>query len=173
MKTISLSRGMVTQVDDADFDWLNQWKWNAQRSKRTWHAERKDSSSGKERTVLMHRLILNARAGMQVDHRDGDGLNNQRFNLREATQTQNARNQTRKMVGATSKYKGVHWHKNHNRWSACIAIGPDWIASRRGLKQVTLGDFSTEEAAARAYDAAAKEHFGEFAHLNFPERKTE
>jgi hypothetical protein len=111
----------------------------------------------------MHRVILAAPNGVEVDHRSGDGLDNRRANLRLATHAQNHQNRTRKILGCTSRHKGVHMHCG--RWQARIADGPvvDGHAKRR-----SLGHFDSEDAAGRAYDAAALVSFGEFASLNFP-----
>jgi hypothetical protein len=103
----------------------------------------------------MHRLLA---AWPLVDHEDGNGLNNQRANLRPATQSQNLANQ-RKRPGLTSQFKGVRWYGKLTPWRASISIGG---------RRVHLGSFITEEAAARAYDAAALAEWGEYARLNFP-----
>jgi hypothetical protein len=96
----------------------------------------------------------------EVDHIDGDGLNNRLENLRLATTTNNNRNQ-RKRTGRTysSQYKGVSYRQDRDTWLA--AIGVDY-------KRVKLGTYPTEEEAAKAYDVAALQFFGEFARLNFP-----
>jgi hypothetical protein len=104
----------------------------------------------------MHRAILEG--APQVDHIDGDGLNNQRSNLRPATQAQNMAN-SRKYSTNTSGFKGVGWHKAAKKWRADITFD---------YKTRYLGLFPTAEDAARAYDSAAKSLFGVFACLNFP-----
>ena len=106
--------------------------------------------------MTLHRLLLGS--AVLVDHRDGNGLNNQRSNLRPATHAQNLQN-TRKRAGTTSRFKGVCWNKKKQAWVAFI--------KHEGKKKY-LGCFSSEEVAARAYDFAASETFGEFACLNFP-----
>ncbi len=112
----------------------------------------------------MHRAILGVTdPAIEVDHRSGDGLNNRRGNLREATRAQNSRN-----LGlprnSTSGFKGVSFTRSKGQplakpWQASINV--NW-------KGYHLGYFATAAAAARAYDAAARVHFGEFARLNFP-----
>ncbi len=85
MKEIRLTQGKVALIDDADFEWLSQWKWRCSRHFRTWYAMRTVHSLGKTMTVSMHRLITGAKPGEQVDHVDGNGINNQRNNLRFVT----------------------------------------------------------------------------------------
>ena len=111
--------------------------------------------------VRLHRLITNAKKGEVVDHINGNPLDNRRENLRITTQEFNTKNATKKN-SATSKYKGVfrHKRKGYIRWKAQIQVNKH----KRGL-----GYFLDEEAAAKAYDIAAKELFGQFAKLNFPE----
>jgi hypothetical protein len=95
----------------------------------------------------------------EIDHRDTDHSNNRFANLREASHPQNMCN-TRPMDGKSSKYKGVSFAKSRGGWLAHITVN---------RKQVLLGRFDEEEAAARAYDTAALEHFGGFARPNFTE----
>ena len=106
----------------------------------------------------MHREILNLTLGnkLRVDHKNCNGLDNQKQNLRFATKSQNGMNQKIRM--GTSKYKGVSWHKNRNKWAV-------WICNN-GKRQY-LGYFTNEVDAAQAYDRKAKELFGEYARLNF------
>ena len=82
-KTIPLTQGKVAIVDDADFDWLNQWKWYAIHRRSIWYAETRDRSTG--RCIRMHRLITKVQPDLQVDHRNRDGLDNRRCNLRCCT----------------------------------------------------------------------------------------
>lgn len=156
-KEIPLSRGYVTLVDDDDFDWLSQQKWFAVSRKTKVYAKRKNrSSDGSGRiAIAMHRLILDAPAGLQVDHINGDSLDNRRCNLRLANQSQNAAN---KSAMGKSKYKGVCWVARIRKWSAQI---------KKDGQKFWLGTFDTEEAAARAYDSAARAMHGEYARLNF------
>ena len=148
MKEIQLSQGKVALVDDSDFDWLNQFKWYANKfGGKSWYAVRSRDK------VLMHKLILTD--GM-VDHEDRNGLNNQRHNLRYASKKQNAANST--ITGKfSSKYRGVYKLKTCERWEAYIHLDN---------KKKSLGLFKTEIDAALAYNNAAKEYFGEFANPN-------
>lgn len=154
MAQIELTQGQVTVVDDADFAWLSQWKWTAQKTDWGFYAMRHEAG----RVIFMHRLINRTPDGMVTDHRDNDGLNNRRENLRDATQLQNMMNRHGKRNG-TSRHKGV-WADNsrHNRkpWRAAIRLGG---------KLKYLGRFSDEDEAGRAYAAAAAQHFGEFARI--------
>lgn len=155
MKEIKLTRGMVALVDDADFEYLSQFKWQAYPGGATWYAQR-TTLGPIGRCVQMHRDVMVAPKGIPVDHIDGDGLNNQRSNLRFCTQAENMRNR-RKQPGTSSVYKGVTWDRDKHLWVAQIQT--------RG-KTYKLGRFSCEEDAARTYNEAASRLFGEFARLN-------
>lgn len=157
-KQIELTQGMVAVVDDADFEWLNQWKWCVARYGNHAYAEHSIRlPSGKQAAEKMHRLILNAPKGMEVDHIDRDGLNNQRSNLRLATRSQNAINI---LAGkGVSKFRGVTLDKRSGNWRSGIRINQ---------KYIWLGAYKTEIDAARAYDAGALQYHGEYAQLNFP-----
>jgi hypothetical protein len=108
--------------------------------------------------VKMHREIMNAPAGVFVDHRYGDGLDNRKVNLRIATRAQNQYNRRKTSKKTTSKYKGVHLDRNRNKYRAIIGCSG---------KRIFLGYFDNETDAAKAYDEAAKKYHGEFAKLNF------
>lgn len=158
MKQIPLTRGKFAIVDDEDFDWLSQWKWYARKSRNTFYAERHISRENDKRiTIRMHREVCGTPPRMETDHRDGDGLNNCRSNLRVATQSQNNANQ-RKLRSASSKYKGVWRDGVRRKWEARIRVN---------YRKIFLGYFEGEEEAAKAYDKAAQKFFGEFARLNF------
>ncbi len=163
MMQIALTQGKVAVVDDADFDGLAAFNWCATRHRHRWYAVRRTpkGADGKSVIVRMHRQILGAPVGLDVDHRDGDGLNCQRENLRVATRQQNSRNQVHHRAG-TSPLKGAS-RSGTRRWRATIRVG-------QGTKgRLHLGYFDTDVEAARAYDRAARQHFGAFASLNFPQ----
>lgn len=108
----------------------------------------------------LHQLILGPPPdGHLIDHRNGNGLDNRRRNLRFANNSQNMANARKSSVPKSSRFKGVHWHKCAKKWCAAVV--------HHGRRK-HLGLFAVEEDAARAYDKAALEHFGEFARLNFP-----
>ncbi len=157
MKEIPLTQGKVALVDDADYPELSKYKWCAQHTEARWYAIRFDVGRMGRCRIPMHRAILNAPSGLEVDHRNHNGLDNRRANLRLATKAENQRNRNKPATN-TSGYKGVSWHKGHNRWQAQI---------RHDGRARFLGYFDTPEQAARAYDSAAIETFGEFALPNF------
>jgi len=162
MKKIKLygkvGHGKFTIVDDENYEWLNQWRWHCEK---TGYAARSAiDKSGKKTLIRMHRFILDTPKGMESDHKDLNKLNNQRYNLRICTTAQNQQNQKIKK-GGTSKYKGVYWFKEKNNW--CVQI-------KNNGNQVFIGRYDSEIEAAKKYDEKAKELFGEFARLNFPQK---
>jgi hypothetical protein len=155
MKEIALNNNMVAMVDDEDFEYLNQFSWRGFQRNNTWYAERTDRSTPIRKTVYMHREIAGVAGSMKVDHKDRNGLNNTKENLRVCTNSQNCRNRV-KSKSNTTGYKGVG--KHYGKFSACIGLNN---------KNIHLGVFDTKEEAARAYDEAAKKFHGDFARLNF------
>ena len=151
MKTISLTQGQVALVDDDDFEFLiNYGSWHAHRTLNKFYV-----ACQKTNLIYMHRLLLPVK---QVDHKDGNSLNNQRNNLRVATGTQNQANRG-PQVNNTSRFKGVYWNVRDQKWMASIRY--------KGYLS-HLGCFDCKIKAAKAYDNAAICLFGEFARLNFP-----
>lgn len=157
MKEIPLTQGKVAIVDDDMYDYLSQWKWYARKDGKNWYAQRNDGIKPFRKLVLMHREITNAPNGMDVDHWNRNGLDNRRENLRVCTRTENSRNAGLRITNK-SGYKGVCWNKQHRVYDAHIRVDGKFLY---------LGSFSDSREAARAYDAAAKKHYGEFAWLNF------
>lgn len=143
MKKIPLTQGLFALVDDEDFDWLNQWKWYAQKSANTFYAVRNSKRvNGKREQIRMHVEILGKKEGFMADHLNGAGLDNQRYNLRHVTRRQNAQNRHH---DRSSKYPGVSWRKDERKWESRI-----WV----GTKRKRLGLFTNEAEAAQAYQKA-------------------
>lgn len=160
MKQIELSNGGFCLVDDK-FEYLKEKKWYKSCGG---YSGRMVSENGKRFMFLMHRFIMQAKKGTEVDHINGNKLDNRLCNLRFVTRAENNMNRHEKKTGTTSKYKGVCWRHIPKRWKAYIKINK---------KQIHIGYFGTELEAAKAYDKKAVELFGEFACLNFPINHTE
>lgn len=154
-RLIPLTRNQIAIVDFRDFERLSQWNWVARYDKdtRSFYACRTTYQPIKK-TIQMHREILGCKCGEYTDHKNHDTLDNRRENLRKVTAAQNSANAS-KHIATSSGYKGVSLHKD--RWIARI-----WVQGRNKH----LGCFSSRQAAAYAYDQAAKKFFGEFAHVN-------
>lgn len=160
-RKIHLTEGKYALVDPGDFYWLNSFDWFTKKNSKSFYAVRMDNESAKwGKTVTMHRQIMGFPEGLLVDHRNRDGLDNQRSNLRIATRCQNRCNTNINKVGCSSQYRGVHWDKQVKRWRAALQSQGKYIG---------LGYFDSEIAAAKAYDAAARKYHKDFAMLNFPE----
>lgn len=155
---VPLTQGLVALVDEVDADAVLAHRWHAHRDTRNnFYALRSvRRPDGKQATLPLHTFLT---GWPLVDHRNGDGLDNRRSNLRAATNAENQRNRGLP-ANNTSGYKGVTWNKPAGKWQAGIRVDGRLLA---------LGRYTDPEAAARAYDAAALLHFGEFAWLNFPD----
>ena len=153
---IMLTQGKVAIIDEEDMALVGGRRWYAHKRNGSFYTATMIYRADGTRTLLsMHQLFLPE--AKQIDHINRDGLDNRRINLRMCTPTQNQHNRG-PMQGSSSKYKGVAWHKRRGKWQAYIKIGD---------KIRHLGVFTDELAAARAYDIAARQHFGEFARPNF------
>jgi len=148
MAEIELTQDYKTDVDDADYTWLSQHKWHVQRCGSKIYAARKSGPRGKCKTIYMHKVLHDAK---MVDHRDGDGLNNRRENLRASGKAANMRN-TGLSKRNTSGFKGVSFFKRTGKWTACVSI--------EGI-QKRLGYFDTPEAAHLAYRVYLESQLGQ------------
>lgn len=156
VKQIALTQGKVSLVDDEDYKLVCAYSWQAARNGSSWRAMCRTGSGIFKQTIYMHRLIMRARKGQEIDHINGDALDNRKSNLRFCTRAENTRNRGTNKNNA-SGYKGVAWHSQVGRWRAYIVVD---------RKQKSLGLFDTPEQAARAYNEAALKMFGDYARLN-------
>lgn len=164
MREIQLSRGYVALISAEDYERVSQFHWSAAVRQHTVYASRAvRRSDGTWTNQLLHRFLLGLTDPKIVaDHINRDGLDNRRCNLRIASQSQNCANSHKHHNARSSQYRGVSWCSRTRKWQAAIRIDS---------KQTHLGRFADETAAALAYDAAARKHFGEFANCNFPPKK--
>jgi len=158
VKTIPLTKGEVAIVDDADYEELMQWSWTCLVTKGRKYARRgeRDRRAGTQTCIYMHRQIMNAPEGVEVDHRVGDGLDNRRANLRLCTHSQNLCN-AKVNAGNKSGFRGVSFDAAKRKWYASIRVNG---------KTKAIGKFNTALEAASAWNMAALETHGEFARLN-------
>jgi hypothetical protein len=140
MKTIPLTKGYVAMVDDEDYEMLVGRRWYAHRSRNVLYASHTTPHiDGKQDTIKMHHLILHTPKGMQIDHIDGNGLNNQKNNLRVVT---NRINQMNRNWDRKSQYPGITWEPRRKHWVAQAQING---------KHIHIGSYPTEELAHQAY----------------------
>lgn len=151
MKEIPLTQNKTALVDDSDYDLVKHHKWFAVFDGYNWYAARK--LNGKQ--VRMQNFLMNPPKGVVIDHKDRNGLNNQRANLRICLHRENMRNMFKKKLNK-SGFKGVCWKSANRKWVAQINAG----------RVIHLGLFSDPKHAAMAYDRAAEKFYGEFALTN-------
>jgi len=161
-RKIPLTQGKYAIVDPEDYKELAKYEWYAKRCERRFYAERwgkaKQGSGVKGTGVKMHQVIMGTVKGKVIDHINHNGLDNRKANLRFATAQQNSWNKRKQEGSYSSKYKGVHRVKSEKKWRARITCNG---------RVIYIGRFDDERAAAMAYDAKAKEMFGDYASLNF------
>lgn len=158
-KTIELTNGAKAIVDNDDYSKYVATTWNQDRRG---YARRNTYIGGgrakpKYKTILLHRLIADAPSHMQVDHINGNPLDNRKSNLRLCTQAENCRNAAKRKNSRTSRYKGVCWDSESRKWLVQIQVNEH---------QTKIGRFHSETVAAESYNKAAKKYYGQFARLN-------
>lgn len=154
-RMIELTQGKHTIIDDADLDLVTAYKWYAHKDRNTFYAVTHIGPGKSGKLIRMHRLILGLTdPKVETDHRDGDGLNNRRENLRACTTGENQRN-TAKHSDNTSGHKGVSWHNGRKEWRAQI---------RYNGKTIYLGRFDDPVEASLVYERKAEQLHGEFYH---------
>ena len=165
VRGIPLTRGMIAMVDADDYKNLATHKWYALKGPHTFYAVRLVGPKRRRIPFLMHRDILGLVPGdgKIIDHRNKQGLDNRRVNLRIASLAINMCNR-RMMSTNSSGYHGVGWHKRSKKWRASITFNQVHVHG---------GCYTDIKTAAVAYDRMAVKHWGEDALLNFPERRDE
>lgn len=156
-REIPLTRGAFAIVDDEDFARLNRLKWYCSAS---CYAVRTVHVGGKSKPVFMHKVIRPVPEGFEVDHINGNRLDNRRENLRRVSHQQNQRNKRQSKARRSSRFKGVFKSRRLGKWCAQIEVNE---------RSIHVGVFTDERDAALAYDAAARYYFEDFAALNFPD----
>jgi len=164
-RRILLTQGKFAIVDQPDYERLAKYTWHAARHGRSCYAQRGTGSAKSGRRnknlVMMHREILKVGEDEFVDHKNHNGLDNRRANLRIVEWQENCWNRRKRNTRCSSQYKGVMWNKRWRKWEVRIGFNG---------KNIFIGYFDDEKEAAMAYDAKAKELFGEFAAPNFPDK---
>lgn len=155
-KSVPVGKHHFAIVDANKYKEITIHGWSLAKGKYTFYARRKDKKTGKG--ILMHRELSGAKRGQEVDHVDGNGLNNTMANIRFATSAQNQQNKGLRSSN-TSGFKGVHRRKEGKPYIAFLTANS---------KTMYLGGFEDITEAAKAYDRAAIKHHGKFARLNFP-----
>jgi hypothetical protein len=153
---VPLTKGYEAGIDATDAQLVEGFNWQARVDKHDVYAQRISQRDGVRTCVKMHRVITSAPHGSEVDHADGDGLNNRKSNLRICTTTENRWNRLASSVN-TSGYKGVTWAANRGKWTTAIKFHH---------KTINLGRFDCPKEAHAAYAAACVKYHGDFARLS-------
>lgn len=157
MAVVLLANGKgKVRIDDADEERVRRHGWYRFKARSRYYAAANLKVDGRWVRVLMHRFIVGAVTGQLVDHKNDDGFDNRRENLRVATRGQNQHNSGPRR----GRFKGVSWHRGAGKWVVQLMVN---------RVPMYLGLFVDEEEAARVYDNAARQHHGKFARLNFPD----
>lgn len=157
MKEIILTKGKIASVDDEDYNALMHYKWAAIFDGNNWYAYMSMGSRGNQKRIMMHRVLLQLTdPSIVCDHIDGNGLNNQKYNLRKCTNDLNSRNRRVKRINTTG-FKGVLFKPKHRAFQASINVKGKFFFG---------GHFKTAIDAAKRYNELAVQHHGEFARLN-------
>lgn len=156
MRKILLTQNQFALVDNDDYDYINQWKWCAKKIYDNVYCAVRVGKRPRRERIYMHRVIMNVEKTLEIDHIDGNPLNNQKYNLRICKHSENMLNRKKKKTNTTG-YKGVRPTSN-NKYQALICVNG---------KQTCIGTFENPIDAARAYDQRAKKLHGDFARLNF------
>jgi hypothetical protein len=160
-RRIKLTRGKYAIVDVEDFERLNKYKWHCAHYDYAKRAISKKFGKGKRQVeVYMHKVVCPVPAGMIVDHINRNSLDNRKVNLRAATQKQNVWNRKFIRKGGKTRYNGIRWDKNREKWQVRLVVNG---------RRESFGYYADEIEAAKAYDQVAKKYRGEYAFLNFPE----
>lgn len=159
---IPLGKGKIAVIDFEDWNLIRSYTWTLKtngKNKKTYYAYGYKREAGRGISTTLHREIMGEYPlGLELAHKDGDGLNNRRDNLKFVTHQQNLQGRKMKKENTTSLFRGVRLHQR-GKWTAQLSLNG---------KQVALGCFTTEIEAAKAYDAGARKYFGEHAAPNFP-----
>lgn len=150
---LKLTKRKICLIDSIDTIWIGKHKWSVTKNGSKFYAVRNE----KGRRIYLHREVFGAKKGEFVDHINNDSLDNRRKNLSLSDKSKNSSNSFKYKNKKSSKFKGVHWHSQIGRWRAVIHFKN---------KKISLGCYSTEKLAAKAYINAARRYFGEFARLS-------